>query len=159
MPMDELLARQMPHSLEAEQAALGAMLIDADCIKDVMDKLQRRTSISSRTGTSSRPSTPCSATPRPSTGSPWRRRCRKTALTTRRPPGATWSSSWRSPPPAPTSWSTWPSSGTRPCCGDWPRLPGISWAWSRRASARHRPPWRRRSRRFTPSAGAAAPRT
>ena len=37
---DELLARQMPHSLEAEQAALGAMLIDADCIKDVMDKLQ-----------------------------------------------------------------------------------------------------------------------
>ena len=37
---DELLFRQMPHSLEAEQAALGAMLIDADCIKDVMDKLQ-----------------------------------------------------------------------------------------------------------------------
>ncbi|MBR2132960.1 MAG: replicative DNA helicase [Oscillospiraceae bacterium] len=37
---DELLARQMPHSLEAEQAALGAMLIDAECIKDVMDKLQ-----------------------------------------------------------------------------------------------------------------------
>ena len=37
---DELLARQMPHSLEAEQAVLGAMLIDADCIKDVMDKLQ-----------------------------------------------------------------------------------------------------------------------
>ena len=37
---DELLARQMPHSLEAEQAALGAMLIDADCIKDVIDKLQ-----------------------------------------------------------------------------------------------------------------------
>lgn len=40
MPADELLTRQMPHSLEAEQAALGAMLIDADCIKDVMDKLQ-----------------------------------------------------------------------------------------------------------------------
>ena len=37
---DELLFRQMPHSLEAEQAALGAMPIDADCIKDVMDKLQ-----------------------------------------------------------------------------------------------------------------------
>ena len=37
---DELLSRQMPHSLEAEQAALGAMLIDADCINDVMDKLQ-----------------------------------------------------------------------------------------------------------------------
>jgi len=41
MPLEEeLLSRQMPHSLEAEQAALGAMLIDADCIKDVMDKLQ-----------------------------------------------------------------------------------------------------------------------
>jgi len=40
MAGDDLLSRQMPHSLEAEQAALGAMLIDADCIKDVMDKLQ-----------------------------------------------------------------------------------------------------------------------
>ena len=40
MAIDELLSRQMPHSLEAEQAALGALLIDADCIKDVMDKLQ-----------------------------------------------------------------------------------------------------------------------
>ncbi|MDE7242552.1 MAG: replicative DNA helicase [Oscillospiraceae bacterium] len=40
MAIDELLSRQMPHNLEAEQAVLGAMLIDADCIKDVMDKLQ-----------------------------------------------------------------------------------------------------------------------
>jgi len=40
MAMDELLMRQMPHNMEAEQATLGAMLIDADCIKDVMDKLQ-----------------------------------------------------------------------------------------------------------------------
>ena len=40
MPMDELLSRAMPHSPEAEQAVLGSMLIDADCIKDVMDKLQ-----------------------------------------------------------------------------------------------------------------------
>ncbi len=38
--MDELLYRQMPHSLEAEQAVLGAMLIDAACIKEVMDKLR-----------------------------------------------------------------------------------------------------------------------
>ncbi|HCX43420.1 MAG TPA: replicative DNA helicase [Oscillibacter sp.] len=38
--MDELLSRAMPHSPEAEQAVLGSMLIDADCIKDVMDKLQ-----------------------------------------------------------------------------------------------------------------------
>ena len=38
--MDELLLRQMPNSLEAEQAVLGSMLIDAACIKDVMDKLR-----------------------------------------------------------------------------------------------------------------------
>ena len=35
-----LLLRQMPHSLEGEQAVLGSMLIDAECIKEVMDKLQ-----------------------------------------------------------------------------------------------------------------------
>jgi len=41
MPMDdELLYRQMPHSLEAEQAVLGSMLIDANCIRDVMEKLR-----------------------------------------------------------------------------------------------------------------------
>ncbi len=41
MPMDdEILYRQMPHSLEAEQAVLGSMLIDADCVKDVMEKLR-----------------------------------------------------------------------------------------------------------------------
>ena len=41
MPMDdELLYRQMPHSMEAEQAVLGSMLIDAGCIKDVMEKLR-----------------------------------------------------------------------------------------------------------------------
>ena len=37
---DELLMRQMPHRLEAEQAVLGSMLIDANCVKDVMEKLQ-----------------------------------------------------------------------------------------------------------------------
>lgn len=40
MPIEDLLLRQMPHSLEGEQAVLGSMLIDPDCIKDVMDKLQ-----------------------------------------------------------------------------------------------------------------------
>ena len=38
--MDELLLRQMPHSTEEEQAVLGSMLIDAACVKDVMDQLQ-----------------------------------------------------------------------------------------------------------------------
>ena len=40
MAAEELLTRQMPHNLEAEQAVLGSMLIDASCVKDVMDKLQ-----------------------------------------------------------------------------------------------------------------------
>ena len=41
MPLDDqLLMHSMPHSPEAEQAVLGSMLIDADCIKDVMDKLR-----------------------------------------------------------------------------------------------------------------------
>ena len=38
--MDELLVRQMPHSPDAEQAVLGSMLIDAECVKDVMDQLR-----------------------------------------------------------------------------------------------------------------------
>jgi len=40
MAADNLLLRQAPHSPQAEQAVLGSMLIDPDCIKDVMDKLQ-----------------------------------------------------------------------------------------------------------------------
>ena len=35
----DLLLRQMPHSLEGEQAVLGSMLIDEGCVKEVMDKL------------------------------------------------------------------------------------------------------------------------
>ena len=38
--MDELLYRQMPHSLEAEQAVLGSMLIDERCVPDVIALLQ-----------------------------------------------------------------------------------------------------------------------
>ncbi|MBQ6207849.1 MAG: replicative DNA helicase [Oscillospiraceae bacterium] len=37
---EDLLLRQAPHSLEAEQAVLGSMLIDSDCVKLVMDKLR-----------------------------------------------------------------------------------------------------------------------
>ena len=39
MANEDLLIRQMPHSLEGEQAVLGSMLIDESCVKDVMDKL------------------------------------------------------------------------------------------------------------------------
>ena len=38
--MDELLSRVMPHSLEAEQAVLGAMLIDSRCVADVIAMLK-----------------------------------------------------------------------------------------------------------------------
>ena len=40
MANEDLLLRQMPHSLEGEQAVLGSMLIDERCVKDVMDKLR-----------------------------------------------------------------------------------------------------------------------
>ena len=36
----ELLNYQVPHSLEAEQAVLGSMLIDSRCIPEVMGLLQ-----------------------------------------------------------------------------------------------------------------------
>ena len=39
MANEDLLLRQMPHSLEGEQAVLGSMLIDPDCVKNVMDRL------------------------------------------------------------------------------------------------------------------------
>ncbi len=38
--MDELLTRQMPQSLEAEQAVLGSILIDERCVPDVIGLLQ-----------------------------------------------------------------------------------------------------------------------
>jgi replicative DNA helicase len=34
--VDELLGRQMPHSIEAEQAVLGSMIIDSRCVGDVL---------------------------------------------------------------------------------------------------------------------------
>ncbi len=41
MAMDEeLLQRQMPHSLEAEQAVLGSILIDSSCVADVIGILR-----------------------------------------------------------------------------------------------------------------------
>ena len=40
MANEDLLLRQAPHSLEGEQAVLGSMLIDAECVKDVVAKLR-----------------------------------------------------------------------------------------------------------------------
>ena len=39
MENEELLMKQLPHSVEAEQAVLGAMLIDPRCIPDVVESL------------------------------------------------------------------------------------------------------------------------
>ena len=36
MPTEELLSRQAPHSLEAEQSVLGSILIDSRCVNDVI---------------------------------------------------------------------------------------------------------------------------
>lgn len=38
--MDELLTRQLPHSVEAEQAVIGSMLIDDRCVADVVERLK-----------------------------------------------------------------------------------------------------------------------
>ena len=38
--MDELLLRQMPHNIEAEQATLGSMLIDSRCVPDVIELIK-----------------------------------------------------------------------------------------------------------------------
>ena len=40
MAEDELLTRQLPHSVEAEQAVLGSMLIDARCVPAVIERLR-----------------------------------------------------------------------------------------------------------------------
>ena len=37
---DALLLRQLPHSVEAEQAVLGSMLIDARCVPEVVEALR-----------------------------------------------------------------------------------------------------------------------
>ena len=55
---EELISRQQPQSLEAEQAVLGSILIDS-----------QRIFTSSRTGKFTKPSTRCSTFPRPSTRS------------------------------------------------------------------------------------------
>lgn len=39
MQDDQLLLKQLPHSVEAEQAVLGSMLIDPRCVPDIIDKL------------------------------------------------------------------------------------------------------------------------
>ena len=37
--MDELLARQLPMSPEAEQSVIGSMMVDPNCIPEVIELL------------------------------------------------------------------------------------------------------------------------
>ncbi|MCI8913583.1 MAG: hypothetical protein HFF38_05570, partial [Lawsonibacter sp.] len=37
---DELILKQLPHSVEAEHAVLGSILIDPRCVSEVIDKLR-----------------------------------------------------------------------------------------------------------------------
>ena len=37
---EELLSRQMPHSVEAEQAVLGSILIDSECLPQIVEQLK-----------------------------------------------------------------------------------------------------------------------
>jgi replicative DNA helicase len=38
--MDELLGKKVPFSAQAEQAVIGSILIDPDCVPAVMEKLR-----------------------------------------------------------------------------------------------------------------------
>ena len=64
---EELLQRQLPHSLEAEQAVLGSMLIDSRSVAEVIGIVRPDDFFLQQNRRSTRPSTPCSTSPRPST--------------------------------------------------------------------------------------------
>ena len=82
MAADELLLRQAPHSPQAEQAVLGSMLIDPDCIKDVMDKLQPEDFYLRANRDIFETIYHMFVYSGPSTASPWRGRWRRTASIT-----------------------------------------------------------------------------
>ena len=158
--MDELLVRQMPHSPEAEQAVLGSMLIDAECVKDVMDKLQPGGLLSARrTARSSRRSTPCSVYSKPIDGVTVRGRDgeERSSITSN-----TRSYLLQLMEITPTSANVMEYAAivrdkalhAQP----WPPPPGTSPPWCRREPARQATCSRRRSRRSMPSAAAATPR-
>ena len=65
---EELLSRQQPQSLEAEQAVLGSILIDSRCITDVVG-IVKPEDFYLQTGKYMKPSIPCSTSPRPLTRS------------------------------------------------------------------------------------------
>ena len=60
--MDDILARQVPHSLEAEQAVLGSMLIDSRCVNDLIGMVRPDDFYFRPTAIFTRRSMKCSAT-------------------------------------------------------------------------------------------------
>ena len=64
---EELIPRQQPQSLEAEQAVLGSILIDSRCVTDVVGLLRPEDFYLQQNRESMRPSIPCSISPRPLT--------------------------------------------------------------------------------------------
>ncbi len=58
---DELLMRQVPQDLTAEQSLLGAMLVDPNCIPEVIEQVRADDFFTrKKTSASLRPSTRCS---------------------------------------------------------------------------------------------------
>ncbi len=102
MANEDLLLRQMPYSLEGEQAVLGSMLIDEGCVKDVMDKLVPSDFYLRQNREIFETIYTMFTYPGLLTASPSARRCKRPGLMTKIPPAPIWRSSWRSPPPAPT---------------------------------------------------------
>ena len=102
MANEDLLLRQMPHSLEGEQAVLGSMLIDEGCVKDVMDKLVPSDFYLRQNREIFETIYTMFTYARPIDGITVCGRCKRPGLMTKIPPAPIWRSSWRSPPPAPT---------------------------------------------------------
>ena len=98
---ESLLLRQIPHSVEAEQSVLGAMLIDARCIPDVIEALHPE-DFYLKTNREIYETIYAmfnfSATIDPVTVLD---QMKQRGSMMRTPPGTTCSSSWRSPPPRP----------------------------------------------------------
>ena len=124
---EELTARQVPQSLEAEQAVLGSILIDSRCITDVVGVvkpedfyLQQNREIYETIYTMfnfSQTIDPVTVLDKMS----W--------VSTTTIPGNISFNSWKSPLPLST-WGAMPeSSRKRPCSGDWDRPPRILRKW------------------------------
>ena len=119
-----------------------------------------RTSTCGRTGRSSRPSTPCSSTPSPSTASPWPEEMEQNGLYDRRHPGVSAPADGGHPHRRQRHGVCEHRPGQGPAAARWPQpAADITAMVQEGTGTAGRTFWRRRSRRSTPSARAAAPRS